>query len=134
MAADVLALLEHQFDKGRVKVRRELAAVPVPVLGFEFKLQQVFLNLFLNARDAMPSGGWLTIATRLDGERAVAEVRDTGIGVSPEHLARIYDPFFTTKGTGRGTGLGPVDHLRHRPGARGDDRVPERASARAPRS
>ena len=106
VAADVLALLEHQFDKGRVKVRRELAAEPVPVLGFEFKLQQVFLNLFLNARDAMPAGGWLTIATRLDGQRVVAEVRDTGTGVSPEHLARIYDPFFTTKGTGRGTGLG----------------------------
>jgi two-component system NtrC family sensor kinase len=106
VAADVLSLLEHQFDKGRVKVRRELAATPVPVVGFEFKLQQVFLNLFLNARDAMPSGGWLTIATRVDGGRAVAEVRDTGSGVSPEHLARIYDPFFTTKGTGRGTGLG----------------------------
>ena len=106
VATDVLALLEHQFDKGRVKVRRELSAAPVPVLGFEFKLQQVFLNLFLNARDAMPSGGWLTIATRLEGGRAIAEVRDTGTGVSPEHLARIYDPFFTTKGTGRGTGLG----------------------------
>jgi hypothetical protein len=76
------------------------------VLGFEFKLQQVFLNLFLNARDAMPSGGWLTIVTRVEGGRAIAEVRDTGMGVSPEHLARIYDPFFTTKGTGRGTGLG----------------------------
>jgi signal transduction histidine kinase len=106
VAADVLALLEHQFDKGRVRVRRELAAVAVPVVGFEFKLQQVFLNLFLNARDAMTSGGWLTIATRLDGDRAVAEVSDTGSGVSPEHLARIYDPFFTTKGLGRGTGLG----------------------------
>jgi two-component system NtrC family sensor kinase len=106
VAADVLALLEHQFDKGRVKVRRELAPTPVAVVGFEFKLQQVFLNLFLNARDAMPSGGWLTIATRVENGRAIAEVRDTGMGVAPEHLARIYDPFFTTKGTGRGTGLG----------------------------
>jgi PAS domain S-box-containing protein len=106
VVADVLTLLEHQFDKGRVKVRRELAESAVPVVGFEFKLQQVFLNLFLNARDAMPSGGWLTIATRVEGGRAVAEVRDTGTGVSPEHLARIYDPFFTTKGMGRGTGLG----------------------------
>jgi two-component system, NtrC family, sensor kinase len=106
VVADVLTLLEHQFDKARVKVRRELAATPVPVIGFEFKLQQVFLNLFLNARDAMPSGGWLTIVTRLDGAQAIAEVRDTGTGVSAEHLARIYDPFFTTKGMGRGTGLG----------------------------
>ena len=106
VANDVLALLEHQFDKGRVRVRRELSETPVPVVGFEFKLQQVFLNLFLNARDAMPSGGWLTIATRVEQGRAIADVRDTGVGVSPEHLARIYDPFFTTKGVGRGTGLG----------------------------
>ena len=106
VANDVLTLLEHQFDKGRVRVRRELSDTPVPVVGFEFKLQQVFLNLFLNARDAMPSGGWLTIATRVENGRAIADVRDTGVGVSPEHLARIYDPFFTTKGVGRGTGLG----------------------------
>ena len=106
LAADVLALLEHQFDKGRVRVRREFSDVPVMVSGFEFKLQQVFLNLFLNARDAMPSGGWLTIVTRLDGDRAVAEVSDTGVGVSAEYLQRIYDPFFTTKGIGQGTGLG----------------------------
>ncbi|HUU33629.1 MAG TPA: ATP-binding protein, partial [Vicinamibacterales bacterium] len=106
VAAEVLSLLEHQFDKGRVRVRRELAEAPVLVSGYEFKLQQVFLNLFLNARDAMPSGGWLTIVTRVDGDRAMAEVRDTGMGVSPEHLQRIYDPFFTTKGIGRGTGLG----------------------------
>ena len=106
VAGDVLALLEHQFDKGRVRVRRELAETPVLVLAYEFKLQQVFLNLFLNARDAMHSGGWLTIATRVEGDRAIAEVRDTGTGVAPEHLPRIYDPFFTTKGIGHGTGLG----------------------------
>jgi PAS domain S-box-containing protein len=103
---DVVALLEHQFQKGSVKIRRELAAAEVPVVGFEFKLQQVFLNLFLNARDAMPSGGWLTIATRIEGDEAVAEVSDTGAGISPEHLDRIYDPFFTTKPIGQGTGLG----------------------------
>lgn len=104
--ADVLSLLEHQFEKGSIKVRRELCAEPVKVIGFEFKLQQVFLNLFLNARDAMNSGGWLTISTRLDGREAVAEVADTGNGIAPEHLARIYDPFFTTKAIGQGTGLG----------------------------
>jgi PAS domain S-box-containing protein len=104
--SDVLTLLEHQFEKGRIKIRRELSADPVNIVGFEFKLQQVFLNLFLNARDAMASGGWLTIATRLDGGEAVAEVSDTGSGIPPEHLARIYDPFFTTKAIGQGTGLG----------------------------
>ena len=103
---DVLSLLEHQLEKGSIKVRRELNGGPVLVDGFEFKLQQVFLNLLLNARDAMPSGGWLTIVTRLDGGDAIAEVSDTGSGIRPEHLARIYDPFFTTKATGQGTGLG----------------------------
>lgn len=106
VVCDVLSLLEHQFEKGRVKIRRELSPGAVPVVGFEFKLQQVFLNLFLNARDAMPSGGWLTISTRCEGDEAVAEVSDTGAGIAPEHLDRIYDPFFTTKPIGQGTGLG----------------------------
>jgi two-component system, NtrC family, sensor kinase len=103
---DVFSLLEHQFEVARIRVRRELAPAMVPVLGIEHQLQQVFLNLFLNARDAMPRGGWLTVATRIDGDRAVAEIADTGSGIPSEHLARIYDPFFTTKAIGRGTGLG----------------------------
>jgi PAS domain S-box-containing protein len=106
VVGDVLSLLEHQFEKGSIKVRRELAETPVQVMGFEFKLQQVFLNLFLNARDAMPSGGWLTIATRHEGGEIVADVSDTGTGIPEELLARIYDPFFTTKAIGHGTGLG----------------------------
>ena len=106
VVGDVFALLEHQFEVGKIKVRRELAGAPLPVVGIEHQLQQVFLNLFLNARDAMPRGGWLTVTTRLDGGRAVAEVADTGSGIPAEHLARIYDPFFTTKVIGRGTGLG----------------------------
>ncbi len=103
---DMLALLEHQLKASHISVRKELGT-PTPIaLGLDYKLQQVFLNLFLNARDAMPKGGWLQIATRRDGERAVIEVADTGAGISGEHLSRIYDPFFTTKSLGRGTGLG----------------------------
>jgi hypothetical protein len=102
----VFSLLEHQFEVTKIKVRRELAADAVPVSGIEHQLQQVFLNLFLNARDAMPRGGWLTVTTRVDGDRALAEISDTGSGIPSEHLARIYDPFFTTKAIGRGTGLG----------------------------
>jgi signal transduction histidine kinase len=103
---DVLSLLEHQLDKGSIKIRRELSETPVAIVGYEFKLQQVFLNLILNARDAMPRGGWLTLTTRLEDGEAVVEVADTGQGIPAEHLARIYDPFFTTKSTGQGTGLG----------------------------
>jgi signal transduction histidine kinase len=103
---DVLSLLEHQFELHRIKVRRELHAEPVTVFGIEHKLQQVFLNLFLNAKDAMPKGGWLSIATRQERGRVVAEVSDTGSGIPSEYLGRIYDPFFTTKAIGQGTGLG----------------------------
>jgi len=103
---DVFSLLEHQFEVGSIKVRRELSPAPVTVLGIEHQLQQVFLNLFLNARDAMPRGGWLSVSTRIDGDHAVAEISDTGSGIPSEQLARIYDPFFTTKSIGRGTGLG----------------------------
>jgi two-component system NtrC family sensor kinase len=103
---DVLSLLEHQFELQRVRVRRELSAGPVIVVGQEHKLQQVFLNLFLNAKDAMPKGGWLSIATSVRNDRATVELADTGSGIPSEYLARIYDPFFTTKSIGRGTGLG----------------------------
>ena len=104
--ADVLLLLEHQLRAASIQVRRELVEPPVIVQGVEFKMQQVFLNLFLNARDAMPSGGWLTVRSRVEGARAVIEVADTGTGIAPEHRSRIYDPFFTTKSVGQGTGLG----------------------------
>ena len=103
---DVLALLDHQLRTGRIQVRKELSATPLLVQGIEYKLQQVFLNLFLNARDAMTRGGWLTIVTKEGETGAVIEVGDTGSGIPPEQLSRIYDPFFTTKEIGKGTGLG----------------------------
>jgi two-component system NtrC family sensor kinase len=103
---DVLSLLEHQFRTGSIQVRKELAATSPMVQGIEHKLQQVFLNLFLNARDAMPKGGWLTIVTREDRNGATVEVADTGSGIPADQLSRIYDPFFTTKDIGKGTGLG----------------------------
>ena len=103
---DVLALLDHQLEASNVTVRRELSSSPVMVQGVEFKLQQVFLNLFLNARDAMLTGGWLRIQTRRVNNEAVVEVADTGAGIPPNVLSRIYDPFFTTKVPGQGTGLG----------------------------
>ncbi|MEO6214044.1 MAG: ATP-binding protein [Vicinamibacterales bacterium] len=103
---DVLSLLEHQMRNGSIQVRKELAASGPIVQGIEYKLQQVFLNLFLNARDAMPKGGWLTIVTRAGRGDATIEVGDTGSGIPSDDLSRIYDPFFTTKEIGKGTGLG----------------------------
>lgn len=103
---DVLSLLEHQLRNGRIQVRKELSPATPIVQGIEYKLQQVFLNLFMNARDAMPRGGWLTIVTRGGEEEAAVEIGDTGSGIPAEQLSRIYDPFFTTKDIGKGTGLG----------------------------
>ena len=103
---DVLALLEHQLKTNKISVRKDLAATPPVVEGVEFKLQQVLMNLFLNARDAMFKGGWLAVTTRAVGDQVIVEVADTGSGIPAEHLSRIYDPFFTTKAAGQGTGLG----------------------------
>ena len=107
---ETLALLEHQFKTAQVKTELALEANLPPILGNTDKLQQVFLNLFLNAKDAMTDGGTLRIATEANGQIAVV-VSDSGSGIAPEHLRRIYDPFFTTKsapkqGQRRGTGLG----------------------------
>jgi len=103
---EVLALLEHQFEVQSITVRRELWADPVIVVGEEHKLQQVFLNLFLNAKDAMPKGGWLSVLTSATSDRVTVELADTGSGIPSEYLGKIYDPFFTTKAIGQGTGLG----------------------------
>jgi two-component system NtrC family sensor kinase len=107
---DTLALLEHQFKTAKIQVRSELIPSITPIQGNPGRLQQVFLNLFLNAKDAMPGGGTLSIATS-NGDQVSVRVSDTGSGISPEHVQRIYDPFFTTKtapkeGQNRGTGLG----------------------------
>lgn len=104
---DVLSLLEHQLMGARIQVRLELADELPKVMGDENKLQQVFLNLILNAQDAMPSGGWVTLTTAHKGVEVIATISDTGQGISQEDIKRIYDPFFTTKGAGSsGTGLG----------------------------
>ncbi len=107
---DTLNLLEHQFKTSNVRLESALDGSLPPILGNPGKLQQVFLNLFLNAKDAMAGGGTLRVSTEVNGHVGVS-IADTGSGISPEHVKRIYDPFFTTKsapreGQRRGTGLG----------------------------
>ncbi len=108
---DTLSLLEHQF-----KTRADRSSMPtltdeLPTIhGNPGKLQQVFLNLLLNAKESMPGGGRLRVATLFNGH-VEAVIADSGSGIAPEHMKRIYDPFFTTKttpkpGERRGTGLG----------------------------
>ena len=106
VVTDVLSLVEHQLEKSRVRVVKELSTELPVVIGSENKIQQVLFNLILNARDAMPSGGWLTLKTSVEGSFVVFEVSDTGEGIPEADLPRIFDPFFTTKDVGQGTGLG----------------------------
>jgi signal transduction histidine kinase len=103
---DTLQLLEPQLRRAPFEVVRNYGRDLPPAWGNASKLQQVFMNLVLNASDAMPGGGRLTINTRAVDSSLVVDFRDTGTGIAPENIARIYDPFFTTKEVGQGTGLG----------------------------
>jgi signal transduction histidine kinase len=103
---ETISLIEHQLQKAGIEIRTDLEPGLPPVHGNTGKLQQVFLNLFLNARDAMAAGGTLEIRTWSETAGVRVEVADTGHGIAPEHLHRVYDPFFTTKAARKGTGLG----------------------------
>src|SRR5581483_3449841 len=103
---DTIQLLEHQLRHSNVTITRHYETDLPYTIGSASRLQQVFMNLIINARDAMPSGGKLDISTfTMDGATYV-EFTDEGVGIAPENITRIYDPFFTTKEIGKGTGLG----------------------------
>jgi len=103
---ETLSLVAHPLKTSQIRVVKQLSDGLPPVRGSANKLQQVFLNLFLNARDAMPTGGMLEVRTTAHNGSVEIEVVDTGNGIPREHIHKIFDPFFTTKATGRGTGLG----------------------------
>jgi hypothetical protein len=103
---DTLQLLDPQLRNTSIEIIRHYGEHLPPAYGNAAKLQQVFMNMILNARDAMRGGGRLTIQTRAVDTSLVVDFRDTGVGIAPEDIARIYDPFFTTKEVGQGTGLG----------------------------
>ncbi len=105
--ARTLMLSEHQLTVGNVRVKRDLHPNLPTVQACPGELQQVFMNLVINAHHAMPDGGELHVrsGTIPDG-RVFVDIEDTGSGISPEDINRIFDPFFTTKDEGQGTGLG----------------------------
>jgi two-component system, NtrC family, sensor kinase len=103
---ETLSLVSHPLKTAHIQVVKELGESLPPVHGSANKLQQVFLNLFLNARDAMPGGGMLEVRTGAHNGSVEIEIADTGAGIPREDINRIFDPFFTTKSNGRGTGLG----------------------------
>jgi PAS domain S-box-containing protein len=103
-----LRMADHEI-RVRARVRRHYEPVP-PVLANESRLGQVFLNLAVNAAQAIPEGDVdrheIGVSTRLDGDRVIVEIRDSGAGIPPELMSRVFEPFVTTKPAGMGTGLG----------------------------
>ena len=104
---DTLQLLEPQLRDTQIKIVKNYSIEPPVIRGNPGKLQQVFTNLILNSRDSILNEGSITLTTICDySGDVVVEVSDTGSGIEPENLGKIYDPFFTTKTVGSGTGLG----------------------------
>jgi PAS domain S-box-containing protein len=106
VVSESLSLVEPMLKGAQIRVNAQLKTSLPAVYGNAGKLQQVFMNLIMNARDAMPRGGELTVATEAEDSTVHVEVSDNGVGIPAEHLNKIFDPFFTTKATSRGTGLG----------------------------
>jgi len=102
-----LQLLEHQAAFHNIRVARKLGESLPQIKVDKDKIKQVFWNLMINAAEAMPKGGILTIASRLSEDENFVEVifTDTGVGIPAEYLNKLFDPFFTTKGSGTGLGL-----------------------------
>jgi Na+/proline symporter/signal transduction histidine kinase len=112
VASDLREILRRtielvRYDKRfrKVRLQTEFDAIPALLVNPD-QMEQVFLNLLLNALDAMPEGGELRVRTRTEGPEVVVRVEDTGRGIEAEALDRVFDPFFTTKPVGKGTGLG----------------------------
>jgi two-component system NtrC family sensor kinase len=103
-----VSLVSHKLQLAGVEVELQLAAALPRIRCDESQIQQVVMNLVLNAAESIRGGGRVTIVSREAGDRTgvVLEVRDTGAGIPPELLGRIFDPFFTTKEEGKGVGLG----------------------------
>lgn len=100
-----LRLLEHQMNGRMVTLRREYRADSEMVQGDESRLQQAFMNLLLNAVEAMGHGGRLTVSTENTAGNLRISIHDTGGGIAPENFERIFETFFTTKKNGTGLGL-----------------------------
>jgi signal transduction histidine kinase len=102
---DVLALTGKELEQQKIDVVREFDGALTPVSAARDQMSEVFMNLIVNAQDAMPDGGTLTLRTQAREDTVRVQVCDTGVGIAPEIADRIFEPFFTTKGE-EGTGLG----------------------------
>jgi signal transduction histidine kinase len=100
--------LRHELDKKGIVVKAELDGAPLMLMADHGQLYRAFLNIFINASQAMEKGGRIEVYAREDKERSYVEIADTGCGISQENLKRIFNPFFTTKDKGSGLGLSIV--------------------------
>jgi signal transduction histidine kinase len=100
-----IRLLSSYFSTGNIALRRDYTALP-SVNCYAGQLNQVWMNLLVNAAQAVGNKGEVTISTRLDGESVAIAISDTGSGIPGDEISKIFDPFFTTKPVGEGTGLG----------------------------
>jgi signal transduction histidine kinase len=105
-----LRLMQHQISGKLISLQRHYRAEPDTVCGDDAQLQQAFMNLLINALEAMGTNGVLTVATETlqnggDGRQLRINIQDTGVGIAPENLKRMFEPFFTTKKNGTGLGL-----------------------------
>jgi two-component system NtrC family sensor kinase len=100
-----LALVEHKLKKKSITFRRE-TVFSQRIQGFPTRLQQLFINLFINAIDAIEGEGWISVSGEETGEQVSIRFKDSGRGIAEKQLEKIFDPFFTTKAVGQGTGLG----------------------------
>jgi signal transduction histidine kinase len=116
-----LRLLGYRFQQAHIEIVKCYAPDLLSVFGFREELEQVLLNLLVNAWHAMPAGGTITITTERLEERAVITITDTGCGIPENHMSRLFEPFFTTKPPEQGTGLGLA--VAHQLIARHDGRI-----------
>ncbi len=100
-----LRLLEHQMSGRLITLKRDFRATPDKIHADESQLQQVFMNILLNAVEAVGSNGEVSVGTENAGAHLMIFIRDTGMGITKENLARLFEPFFTTKKNGTGLGL-----------------------------
>jgi signal transduction histidine kinase len=103
---DTLDLITNQARVQQIRIQLELEQRLVLVLGVSGLLQQVFMNIFLNAINAMPEGGLLSIVEEISEAEVAVRISDTGMGIQESDLDKIFDPFHTTSPIGKGTGLG----------------------------
>jgi signal transduction histidine kinase len=104
--SQTITLVEKQFLKENIVIKRDLPEKFPQVKGFEDEIKQVFLNLLMNSKDFMPRGGEILVSVHQNDDTVEIEFSDTGCGIPEENISRVFEPFFTTKGEGKGTGLG----------------------------